>query len=107
MRRSGILFALFLLLLGACRGEGERPLTIGSKNFSEQVILGEIAAQGLEARGVRVDRRLNLGGTFVCHRALTAGEVGWSTLEDIVWMVVVGSAFYAVAILSMRRRLVK
>ena len=41
------------------------------------------------------------------YRALTAGEVGWSTLEDIVWMVVVGSAFYAVAILSMRRRLVK
>jgi len=41
------------------------------------------------------------------YRALTAGEVGWATLEDIVWMVVVGSAFYAVAILSMRRRLVK
>jgi len=74
VRRGGVL-ALFLLLLGACRGEGERPLTIGSKNFSEQVILGEIAAQGLEARGVRVDRRLNLGGTFVCHRALTAGEL--------------------------------
>ena len=74
MRRGGF-FALLLLLLGACRGEGERPLTIGSKNFSEQVILGEIAAQGLEARGVRVDRRLNLGGTFVCHRALTAGEL--------------------------------
>jgi osmoprotectant transport system substrate-binding protein len=74
VRRSGIL-ALFLLLLGACRGEGEKRLTIGSKNFSEQVILGEIAAQGLEARGVRVDRRLNLGGTFVCHRALTAGEL--------------------------------
>jgi glycine betaine/choline ABC-type transport system substrate-binding protein len=74
VRRGGFL-ALFLLLLGACRGEGERPLTIGSKNFSEQVILGEIAAQGLEARGVRVDRRLNLGGTFVCHRALTAGEL--------------------------------
>ncbi len=64
------------MLASACRGEGERPLRIGSKNFSEQVILGEIAAQGLEARGVHVDRSLNLGGTFVCHQALKAGELG-------------------------------
>jgi len=62
------------LLLGSCRG-GNRPLRIGSKNFSEQVLLGEIVAQALEARGVAVDRRLNLGGTFVCHRAITAGEL--------------------------------
>jgi len=68
--------ALLLVLASACRGQGGRPLRIGSKNFSEQVILGEIAAQGLEARGVRVDRRLNLGGTFVCHQALKAGELG-------------------------------
>jgi glycine betaine/choline ABC-type transport system substrate-binding protein len=68
--------AVLLVIASACRGEGERPLRIGSKNFSEQVILGEIAAQGLEARGVRVDRRLNLGGTFVCHQALKAGELG-------------------------------
>ncbi|HEX9305016.1 MAG TPA: glycine betaine ABC transporter substrate-binding protein [Thermoanaerobaculia bacterium] len=75
MKRRGSL-AVLLALASACRGEGERPLRIGSKNFSEQVILGEIAAQGLEARGVRVDRRLNLGGTFVCHQALKAGELG-------------------------------
>jgi glycine betaine/choline ABC-type transport system substrate-binding protein len=48
---------------------------IGSKNFSEQVILGEIVAQALEARGIPVDRRLNLGGTFVCHNAMRAGEL--------------------------------
>jgi osmoprotectant transport system substrate-binding protein len=63
-----------LLLLPACR-DGERSIRIGSKNFSEQVLLGEILAQALEARGLAVDRRLNLGGTFVCHRALTAGEL--------------------------------
>jgi osmoprotectant transport system substrate-binding protein len=74
MRRLGVaLFVLFAVL--GCRQKGERPLRIGSKNFSEQVILGEIAAQGLEDRGVRVDRRLNLGGTFVCHQAITAGEL--------------------------------
>jgi glycine betaine/choline ABC-type transport system substrate-binding protein len=64
-----------LLILGACRQSTDPPIRIGSKNFSEQVILGEIAAQGLEGRGIRVDRRLNLGGTFICHQALKAGEL--------------------------------
>jgi glycine betaine/choline ABC-type transport system substrate-binding protein len=71
-------FALLLVLLAvvsACRRGNEGPVRIGSKNFSEQVILGELAAQGLEARGIRVDRRLNLGGTFVCHKAIAAGEL--------------------------------
>jgi glycine betaine/choline ABC-type transport system substrate-binding protein len=48
---------------------------VGSKNFSEQVILGEIVAQLLEGRGVAVSRRLNLGGSFICHRALLAGDL--------------------------------
>jgi len=65
---------LSLLLLASCRGE-RRSLRVGSKNFSESVLLGEIVAQALEARGVKVDRRLNLGGTFVCHRAMVAGEL--------------------------------
>jgi glycine betaine/choline ABC-type transport system substrate-binding protein len=70
-------FALLVLLAAAaaCRRGNEGPIRIGSKNFSEQVILGELAAQGLEARGLRVDRRLNLGGTFVCHKAIVAGEL--------------------------------
>jgi glycine betaine/choline ABC-type transport system substrate-binding protein len=72
-------FGLALVLAAAaaaagCRG-GDRPLRVGSKNFSEQVLLGEIVAQALEARGVKVDRRFNLGGTFVCHRALVAGQL--------------------------------
>ena len=72
MRRAWV---AVLLILGACRPSADRPIRIGSKNFSEQVLLGEIAAQGLEARGIRVDRRLNLGGTFICHQALKAGEL--------------------------------
>lgn len=62
-----------LLFAGNCR-KGT-TVRIGSKNFSEQVLLGEILAQALEREGIRVDRRLNLGGTFVCHRALVAGEL--------------------------------
>ena len=72
MRRAWV---ALLLTLCACRPSADRPIRIGSKNFSEQVLLGEIAAQGLEARGIRVDRRLNLGGTFICHQALKAGEL--------------------------------
>ena len=45
-----------------------------SKNFSEQVLLSEILAQHLEAHGVSVERRLNLGGTYLCDRALRAGQ---------------------------------
>ena len=50
-------------------------MRVGSKNFTEQVLLGEIAAQALEAEGVPVERKLDLGGTFVCHQALVAGEL--------------------------------
>lgn len=75
-RRLGAAAVLAALLtVVACRSRGEHPLRIGSKNFTEQVLLGEIAAQALEAEGLRVDRRLDLGGTFVCHRAMLAGEL--------------------------------
>jgi len=73
MKRIAVLL-LALAALAGCRGE-KRPLRIGSKNFSESVLLGEILAQALEMKGQRVDRRLNLGGTFVCHRAMTAKEL--------------------------------
>ena len=54
----------------------ERPITVGSKNFTEQVILGEIVAQHLEHRlGRRVDRQLNLGGTLLAHQALVNGDI--------------------------------
>jgi glycine betaine/choline ABC-type transport system substrate-binding protein len=62
------------VLIGGC-SSGPAPIVVGSKNFSEQVILGEIVAQLLEAKGVPVDRRLNLGGTFICHQALLSGDL--------------------------------
>lgn len=48
---------------------------VGSKNFTEQVILGELLAQTLERRGIEVTRRLNLGGTFICDQAIRAGDI--------------------------------
>ncbi len=51
------------------------PVVVGSKNFTEQLVLGEIVAQLLEARGFAVERRLNLGGTALCHAALLRGDL--------------------------------
>ncbi len=63
-----------LLLAGAC-SSGE-SIVIGSKNFTEQVILGEILAQQIESlTELQVIRKLNLGGTFICDQALRAGEI--------------------------------
>jgi glycine betaine/choline ABC-type transport system substrate-binding protein len=55
----------------------ERPvIVVGSKNFTEQVILGELVAQVIEAdTGLPVVRKLNLGGTFVCDRGLRTGDL--------------------------------
>jgi osmoprotectant transport system permease protein len=51
------------------------PVVVGSKNFTEQVVLGEIVAAELERRGFSVDRRLNLGGTSLCHTAVREGQI--------------------------------
>jgi len=91
-KRRGIFILLPLLpllpLLISC-GEGDGRLVIGSKNFTESVLLGEIVAQQLESRGLAVDRRLNLGGTFICHRALVAGQLD-------VYVEYTGTAYSAV-----------
>lgn len=51
------------------------PVRIGSKNFTENYLLAEIAAQHLEARGFDVERQFGLGGTKICYDALRAGEI--------------------------------
>jgi osmoprotectant transport system substrate-binding protein len=51
------------------------PVRIGSKNFTEQLILGELYALLLENAGIPTEKRLNLGGTQVAHEALLAGEI--------------------------------
>ena len=62
-----------LLLTDCQRAPGPR---VGSKNFTEQLVLGEIIAQHLEHRlGRPVERRLNLSGTLLAHQALQAGEI--------------------------------
>lgn len=75
MRRR-VLLLLAGLLFAACRPAPPNRIVVGSKNFTEQVILGELVAQHLEARtGLRVDRRFYLSGTYICHQAILAGRI--------------------------------
>lgn len=72
----GALWVTCAVVLTSCNATPEQRVVVASKNFTEQVILGELIAQEIEAKTpLKVDRRLNLGGTFVCHQGLTAGEI--------------------------------
>jgi len=67
--------ALLLPVFSGCASKKD-SIRIGSKNFTEQFILGEIMAQLLEAKtNLEVERKFNLGGTMICHGTLTKGEI--------------------------------
>jgi osmoprotectant transport system permease protein len=72
---AGVLLLAALVAAGVSTWTREETFVVGSKNFTEQVILGEILAQALERRGVPVTRKLNLGGTFICDQALRTGDI--------------------------------
>src|SRR5687768_3286567 len=60
----------------ASRAGARSDVIVGSKNFTEQVILGELLAQAIEREtDLRVERLLNLGGTAIAHRALLSGGI--------------------------------
>lgn len=77
MHRAALGLLLFSLLLGSgCGAERGERIIIGSKNFTEQIILGELLAQLLEARtDLQVERRFDLGGTLICQEALRTGAI--------------------------------
>ncbi len=72
MKRFVVAVALLAL---SCTSKEDRPIIVGSKNFTESVILGELLAQKLERAGCKVERRLNMGGTFVCDAAIHGGSI--------------------------------
>ena len=62
--------------IAGCRRARPNTVVAGSKNFTEQIILAELLSQQVEAHtALRVDRRLNLGGTLICHQAMLAGQM--------------------------------
>jgi osmoprotectant transport system substrate-binding protein len=76
MSPKRFLFLALLLMLVACGPPRESRVVVGSKNFTEQAILGEIFAQRLEAKtNLHVERRFYLAGSFICHQAILAGRI--------------------------------
>ncbi len=74
MDRTAILALLTAALLTGCGARNH--IVVGSKNFTEQLILGEIIAQHIEARTHQpVERKLDLGGTLLAHQALLAKDI--------------------------------
>jgi osmoprotectant transport system substrate-binding protein len=70
------LVVAWVTALGSCGAARHDEIVVGSKNFSEQALLGEIVAQHLEARTHRaVTRRFYLAGSYICQQALLAGRI--------------------------------
>lgn len=68
--------ALLCFLLGSCSPPRPDHPVIGAKNFTEQVILGELLAQEIEAKsGIKVERRFYLAGSYICNQALVSGRI--------------------------------
>ena len=83
------------LFLTAAVGQ-ERPIVIGSKNFTEGYLLAEIMAQALEADGLTVERRFGFGGTKICYEALRVGEIDLypeytGTLTQVIFTDIAGN----------------
>ena len=69
------ILALCLPLVSCSPPRPDRPI-IGAKNFTEQVILGELLAQEIESKSnLKVERRFYLAGSYICNQALAAGRI--------------------------------
>jgi len=68
-----------VLFLAGCDPEDEVQISVGSKEFTEQLILGQIAIKALEDAGIPTEDQTNLGGTVVCREALERGDL------DLYW----------------------
>src|SRR5271165_3647445 len=66
----------FSLLLTSCGPPRPNEPVIGTKNFTEQVILGELLAQEIEAKAhLKVERRFYLAGSYICQQAMVSGRI--------------------------------
>lgn len=77
MRRGIALFLGLTVFFSACSNrKGTRRIVIGSKNFTEQIVLAELLAQFIHAHsGIEVEQRVNLGGTLICQQAILSGAI--------------------------------
>jgi osmoprotectant transport system substrate-binding protein len=74
--RYWTLRVFLLILLAGCAPPRSSRVVIGAKNFTEQVVLGELLAQEIEAIShQRVERRFYLAGSYLCQQALVSGRI--------------------------------
>jgi len=67
---------LLLLLMCGCAPPQSSHVVVGAKNFTEQVVLGELLAQEIEAAGAgKVERRFYLAGSYLCQQAMVSGRI--------------------------------
>lgn len=68
--------AVLVLLVPSCAPSHPNRIVVGSKNFTESFLLGEIVAQQIEAHtNLKVERRFYLAGTYICQQAILAGRI--------------------------------
>ena len=71
-----ILALAVVALLASCGPPRADLIVVGSKNFTEQLVLGEIIAQQIENKThLPVERRFYLAGTYICHQAILGGRI--------------------------------
>jgi osmoprotectant transport system substrate-binding protein len=75
MKKFAAFAGLIATLAAATGAEAGDSFVVGTKNFTEQYILGEIYAAALESAHIPVERKINLGGTLIAHQALVAGDI--------------------------------
>jgi glycine betaine/choline ABC-type transport system substrate-binding protein len=76
MKRIPVFVLALALLFAGCGPSRQNVVVVGSKNFPEQLILGELIAQQIEAKThLRVERRFYLAGTYICQQAMLAGRI--------------------------------
>ena len=71
-----VVLAAVVLLLPSCSPSHSDRIVVGSKNFTESFLLGEIFAQQIEGHtNLKVDRRFYLAGTYICQQAILSGRI--------------------------------
>jgi len=71
-----LLSILLVALLSSCAPSHSGRIVVGSKNFTESLILGELIAQQIErTTSLKVERRFYLAGSYICHQAVLAGRI--------------------------------
>jgi glycine betaine/choline ABC-type transport system substrate-binding protein len=82
MRRIGMILAMTVVcavLISAffqeAKGQEKPVIVVGSKGFTEQTIVGNMVALLMENNGFKVDRKIGLGGTVICHEAIVRGDI--------------------------------